>query len=161
MMPWVLARGLVSRAEVIAAARTWLKTPYHPQASLLGMGCDCVGLLRGVMWGLRVAPTDPQLWEGAHAYEGYSAFPDGVMLKEVCDKYLRPIPLDAAQPGDAVLLKFARFPQHLGILSELRHGHPYIIHASNDIRHMRVVESRVIFGAKCRLIAAYSFPGVD
>ena len=33
---------------VIAAARAWLGTPYHDQASLRGIGCDCLGLARGV-----------------------------------------------------------------------------------------------------------------
>jgi len=35
-------------ARVIAAARSWLGTPYHDQASLKGVGCDCLGLARGV-----------------------------------------------------------------------------------------------------------------
>jgi len=34
--------------RVIAAARGWLGTPYHDQASLRGVGCDCLGLVRGV-----------------------------------------------------------------------------------------------------------------
>lgn len=33
---------------VVAAARTWLGTPYRHRASTLGAGCDCLGLLRGV-----------------------------------------------------------------------------------------------------------------
>ena len=33
---------------VIAAARGWLGTPYHDQASLRGIGCDCLGLARGI-----------------------------------------------------------------------------------------------------------------
>ena len=33
---------------VIATARSWLGTPYHDQASLKGVGCDCLGLARGV-----------------------------------------------------------------------------------------------------------------
>ena len=33
---------------VIAAARGWLGTPYHDQASVKGAGCDCLGLARGV-----------------------------------------------------------------------------------------------------------------
>ncbi len=33
---------------VIATARSWLGTPYHDQASLRGVGCDCLGLARGV-----------------------------------------------------------------------------------------------------------------
>lgn len=34
--------------KVITAARSWLGTPYHDQASLRGVGCDCLGLARGV-----------------------------------------------------------------------------------------------------------------
>ena len=40
---------------VIAAARSWLGTPYHDQASLRGVGCDCLGLARGV-WRQVVGP---------------------------------------------------------------------------------------------------------
>jgi NlpC/P60 family putative phage cell wall peptidase len=35
-------------AQVVAAARKWLGTPYRHQASLKHVGCDCLGLLRGV-----------------------------------------------------------------------------------------------------------------
>ena len=35
-------------AAHVASARGWLGTPYHHQASLKGVGCDCLGLLRGV-----------------------------------------------------------------------------------------------------------------
>lgn len=41
--------------RVIAAARGWLGTPYHDQASLKGVGCDCLGLARGV-WREVVGP---------------------------------------------------------------------------------------------------------
>jgi NlpC/P60 family putative phage cell wall peptidase len=34
--------------QVIASARGWLGTPYHDQASVKGVGCDCLGLIRGV-----------------------------------------------------------------------------------------------------------------
>jgi len=42
-------------AVVIAAARSWLGTPYHDQASVKGVGCDCLGLARGV-WREVVGP---------------------------------------------------------------------------------------------------------
>ena len=32
----------------VSVARSWLGTPYHDQASLKGVGCDCLGLARGV-----------------------------------------------------------------------------------------------------------------
>jgi len=36
------------REDIVEAARAWLGTPYHHQASLRGVGCDCLGLVRGV-----------------------------------------------------------------------------------------------------------------
>jgi len=40
---------------VVTIARSWLSTPYHDQASLKGVGCDCLGLARGV-WREVVGP---------------------------------------------------------------------------------------------------------
>ena len=34
--------------DIVAVARSWLGTPYHHQATAKGVGCDCLGLLRGV-----------------------------------------------------------------------------------------------------------------
>ena len=34
--------------EIVEAARRWIGTPYHHQASVRGVGCDCLGLVRGV-----------------------------------------------------------------------------------------------------------------
>lgn len=39
---------VISRAHIVSAARAWLGTPYHHQASLRAVGCDCLGLVRGV-----------------------------------------------------------------------------------------------------------------
>lgn len=36
------------RDAIIKAAEGWLGTPYHHQARLKHIGCDCLGLLRGV-----------------------------------------------------------------------------------------------------------------
>ena len=42
-------------ARIVRAARGWLGTPYHDQASVKGVGCDCLGLIRGV-WREVVGP---------------------------------------------------------------------------------------------------------
>lgn len=50
-MTWVSRHKKPASADptkVVAAARAWLGTPYHDQASLRGVGCDCLGLARGV-----------------------------------------------------------------------------------------------------------------
>ena len=37
-----------NRGAIVAAARAWIGTPYQHQASLIHVGCDCLGLVRGV-----------------------------------------------------------------------------------------------------------------
>ena len=37
-----------NREQIVAAARGWVGTPYRHQASLKGIGADCLGLVRGV-----------------------------------------------------------------------------------------------------------------
>jgi NlpC/P60 family putative phage cell wall peptidase len=39
---------LSSVPSVVSLARGWIGTPYVHQASLKGVGCDCLGLLRGL-----------------------------------------------------------------------------------------------------------------
>jgi NlpC/P60 family putative phage cell wall peptidase len=38
----------LARADIVSVARNWIGTPYLHQASLLHVGCDCLGLVRGV-----------------------------------------------------------------------------------------------------------------
>jgi cell wall-associated NlpC family hydrolase len=59
---------------VVAAARRWLGTPYHDQASVIGVGCDCLGLARGV-WRVGhvpirslIAEVNPRWEAGARRY---------------------------------------------------------------------------------------------
>jgi hypothetical protein len=60
---------MFTRDAVIAEARSWLGTPWHHQASLKGVGCDCIGFIRGVALpfvGEVTIPLDyPETWTGA------------------------------------------------------------------------------------------------
>ena len=40
--------GPDARNRIVCEARRWIGTPYRHQASLKGVGCDCLGLVRGV-----------------------------------------------------------------------------------------------------------------
>src|SRR5437764_272872 len=44
----MISPPMVSRATIVAEAESWLGTPYRHQASLKGVGCDCLGLVRGI-----------------------------------------------------------------------------------------------------------------
>jgi NlpC/P60 family putative phage cell wall peptidase len=47
-------------AAVVREARRWIGTPYVHQASTIGHGCDCAGLVRGV-WRAIVGPEPETL----------------------------------------------------------------------------------------------------
>jgi len=38
----------LTRSQIVAKTRDWIGAPYQHQASLKGVGCDCLGLVRGV-----------------------------------------------------------------------------------------------------------------
>ena len=39
---------MIERETIVRCARGWLGTPYHHQASMKSVGCDCLGLIRGL-----------------------------------------------------------------------------------------------------------------
>jgi NlpC/P60 family putative phage cell wall peptidase len=47
------------RTRIIAEARAFIGTPYRHQASLKGVGCDCLGLVRGVWRAVCGAEPEP------------------------------------------------------------------------------------------------------
>ncbi|MGA9796203.1 MAG: hypothetical protein WBQ17_11795 [Rhizomicrobium sp.] len=101
--------------DIVATARTWIGTPYVHQASVKGVGCDCLGLLRGVWRELRGA--EPQ------AIPNYS--PDWAettgaeTLYTALARILRPVPLQQIAPGDIALFRMhPRGPaKHCGIVA--------------------------------------------
>ena len=47
----------LARKDIVAETRDWIGTPYRHQASLKGVGCDCLGLVRGVWRNVIGLPT--------------------------------------------------------------------------------------------------------
>jgi len=43
-----LIKNTPSLNPVVMEARRWLNTPYKHQASEIGIGTDCLGLIRGI-----------------------------------------------------------------------------------------------------------------
>ena len=142
----------VTRADVVAAARGWLDTPFHHQARLKGVGVDCAGLVIGVARELGLVAPDFDV-------SGYARQPDGVSLIGWCDQYMARVPQDQMQPGDVIVVAFDVDPQHLGILGDYRHGGLSIIQ-SLGVTARRVVETRLMFSSAMRYVAAYRLPGV-
>jgi NlpC/P60 family putative phage cell wall peptidase len=88
-----------TRAAIVAEARSWIGTPYRHQASLKGVGCDCLGLVRGVwraLYGAEPEPTPAYSPDWAEA-GGSEA------LANAAARHLLPTAIAAAAPGDVLL----------------------------------------------------------
>lgn len=140
----------MKRAVIVAAAREWLGTPYHHQASLRGVGCDCLGLVRG-------------LWREFHGQEPEAPPPYSPNWAESLGqetlalaalRHLTPVVPQEAQPGDVLLFRWREHlpAKHCAVLSAADR----IIHA-----HDGAAVAEVAFTGWWRrhLSHAFSFPG--
>ena len=139
-------------AAVIAAARLWLGTPYHDQASLRGVGCDCLGLARGV-W-RHLVGAEPQSippysrdWGETGAREVLADGARAMMIE---------ISVDQIGPGTLVLFRMAprAIAKHVGILT----APDSFIHAYN---RLGVTEEALTTTWSRRIAFAFHFPGPD
>src|SRR4051794_7283435 len=103
------------RAEIVAAARRWIGTPYAHQASCLGAGCDCLGLIRGV-WREVVGPEPEALKPYAEHWHGLT---NKELLYGALKRHFTQIEPAAAQAGDVLLFRMTSSGpmQHAGIIS--------------------------------------------
>jgi NlpC/P60 family putative phage cell wall peptidase len=150
---------MVTRAQVVAEARSWLGTKFHHQAAIKGVGCDCIGLVRGVCRDLGLR-QDPQKYR--HQPIGYPMESDGVVLLDACAERMEKIDLAHAKPGDIFLLQWQPSrPHHLGFLVDYRTGGLGMIHCYGGRPHGRVIEHRLDDSWRGRVFAAYRIPGLE
>ena len=101
--------------RVIAAARAWLGTPYHDQASLRGVGCDCLGLARGVWRDV----VGPELFEVPPYSRDWGETGPREVLAEGARAIMIEVDPIAAGPGALVLFRMGSrtIAKHVGILT--------------------------------------------
>lgn len=142
----------VTRAAIVAEARRWIGTPYAHQASLCGVGADCLGLVRGVWRTVigeepeRAPPYTPD-WAEALSEE---------TLLETARRHLVEIAIGEAREGDVLLFRMGLGApaKHVAVVS----GVERILHAYWG---RAVCETRLVPWWRRRIAAAFSFPGVD
>lgn len=151
----------VTRADIVAEARTWIGTPFQHQQSAKQVASDCIGLVRGVFRevGLR---SEPVVRTQAAAFAGYARSPDGVSFKRFCDMTMLSIEIGDMLPGDVALFAYVRrMPHHCAIVGDYAHGGLSMIHSIGPGNEGEVVEHRFDDSWRKRLVAAYSIPGVE
>lgn len=145
-----------TRIQVIAEARGWIGTPYRHQASLRGVGCDCLGLVRGV-WRAAIGEepeTPPAYSPGWAEASGQEA------LAAAGFRHLAPVALDAILPGDVVLFRWrGNMPaKHAAIVTAMNGDAPALMVHAHD--GAAVAEVAIAPWWRRRLAFAFRFPGI-
>ena len=141
----------IARSDITRAARRWLGTPYHHRANLRGVGCDCIGVVRGLwrdLYGAEPEQPGPYTGDWAEA-TGNEA------LLLAAERNLRPVPIEAAQPGDILIFRMRSeaVAKHAGVLVE----DGRMIHAQEGVP---VSEVAINQWWRRRIAAVFALPGI-
>jgi NlpC/P60 family putative phage cell wall peptidase len=101
--------------DIVRVARGWVGTPYHHQASVRGVGADCLGLVRGVwreLYGCDAEAPPPYSRDWAEA--------GGIeTMLAAAGRHLQSIPVGDAHAGDVLVfrLRAGTVAKHAAILT--------------------------------------------
>lgn len=137
--------------RIVVAARTWIGTPYQHQASLKKVGCDCLGLVRGVwreIYGYEPEsiPAYTRDWAEAGRHEA---------LLDAAARHMMAVPMVTASPGDLLVFRWrAHVPaKHLAIAAP----HGKMVHAHEGAA---VCEVSLNNWWRRHMAAAFRFPEI-
>lgn len=133
-------------SEIIAAARECIDTPFQHQGRIPGLALDCVGLGAVVAEKLNM-PLQQTL--------AYGRLPNNAMLESWIDRqpFIERV-TGELMPGDVLLMRFLKEPQHMAIYTGKN-----IIHAYQPMG--KVVEHVMDEKWKRRIVRAYRFKEVS
>ncbi|MCY1388639.1 hypothetical protein D9M71_34140 [compost metagenome] len=136
------------REAIVSAALEVLETPFVHQARVPGLGMDCAGVL---------VHCFQRLGLPYHDETGYPRNPYDGQLEKILDSQpsLRPIAVNEATTGDVLVMRMVRAPQHIAIHAGFYHGHPYVVHGSEQ--HGKVCLHRLDAQWFGRVMRAYRF----
>jgi NlpC/P60 family putative phage cell wall peptidase len=142
---------IIHRNDIVTETRRWIGTPYRHQASLRGVGCDCLGLVRGVWRAVvgdepeQVPPYAPD-WAEATREES---------LAGAAARHLVAVALDGFAAGDVLLFRWR---------GHLPAKHAAIVTAPGRMVHAHdgaaVAEVAIAPWWRRRLAFVFQFPGV-
>ena len=161
---------MIERETIIAVARGWLGTPYHHQASVKGVGCDCLGLIRGV-WRELCGPEPEDM--PPYTRDWGNATGSETLIAAACRHLTKLADVGEAGPGDVLVFRMRDrgVAKHAGVLiralsassEALSRGALHerdgasMVHAQEGLG---VVEVPLGAWWRRRAVAAFSFPGL-
>lgn len=151
----------LTRTAIVTEARSWLGTPYKHQASLKQVGCDCLGLVRGV-W-REVVGAEPERTPPYAA--GWAEAASGEPLADAAARHLIAVTLSHPSPasgggsgwgpGDILLFRWRKHlpAKHMAIVT----APDLMVHAHDGAC---VAEVAIAPWWRRRLAYAFRFPGI-
>ena len=138
-----------TRGRAVAIARRWIGTPYHHQASCIGVGTDCIGLVRGIHRGLCGQDAGESV---AYTRDWAEATGEETLIAAARRHLVEIAPADA-HAGDVLVFRYrAGFAaKHAGILATPA----TMIHAMEGAL---VAEVALCAWWRRRIVAAFAFP---
>ena len=143
----------IVRTRVVELARGWIGTPYRHQGTRRGIGCDCLGLVRGI-W-RELYGSEPEV-PGPYPVD-WALQSGGERLLTAAERHCgKPVAANEMGPGDLVVFRWrSRLPaSHAGIVS----GDGWFIHAYEGAA---VIESALVPALRRRIAGVFRFPGVE
>lgn len=112
---------MISGQDIANTALQWLGAPFKHQGRNRH-GIDCIGVVVEVCRDLGLRAPDGSLLVD-HDVSGYSREPAQGLLESMLNALLVPVQEGQLyQPGDVLLFRFARWPQHCGIVTSISEG---------------------------------------
>ncbi|MFC3058320.1 NlpC/P60 family protein [Paenirhodobacter populi] len=139
--------------RAVGIARQWIGTPYLHQASVRGVGTDCLGLLRGIwraLYGEEPEAVPPYTADWAEPARQER-------LWQAAERHLLRAPDGVPAPGQVLLFRMraGSIAKHLGISAEPAPGRKSFIHAYTG---HGVIESPLSTPWQRRIVARFTFP---
>jgi NlpC/P60 family putative phage cell wall peptidase len=145
-------RHMTDAERIVIRARGWLGTPYHHQASVKGVGCDCLGLIRG-LWRELCGP-EPEAMP-PYTRDWGNATGSETLIAAACRHLVKLGDVGEAMPGDVLVFRMrdGGVAKHAGVLV----APSLMIHAQEGLG---VVESPLGRWWLRRAVAAFRFPSL-
>jgi NlpC/P60 family putative phage cell wall peptidase len=135
---------------IVMLAEGWIGTPYRHQGSLKGVGCDCIGLIRGI-W-QELYGEEPEVVP-AYAADWAERSGEDRLMDAALRLFGPAMQMREAEPGDVLLFRWRPdcAAKHAGVLA----GRQHFIHAYEQ---SAVTRSALVPSWRRRIAGVYRFP---
>jgi NlpC/P60 family putative phage cell wall peptidase len=136
--------------RIVALAEGWIGTPYRHQGAAKGIGCDCIGLIRGIWW--EVYGEEPETVP-PYAPDWAERSGEDRLVDAARRLFGEAVPPGSAKPGDLLLFRWRPdcVSKHVGILA----GAAHLIHAYEQVA---VTRSALVPSWRRKIVAVHRFP---